>query len=192
MLLYILKIRDKNIIKIGITGGSSRVNHLIKLYNVTKKGSYLVYGNSKRTIIILEQYLLNLTRNYKLKNQEIKDGYTELRDSECINMCLNEINKMNNELELSIYSLGNVRFLRNSIELDKDIKTERYELIKSIVNKCYDVVITSDGKVYDKNLKPKKEMLVGGSYGYIVDGKFRTKKWIRNNCTNVLGFIYND
>jgi hypothetical protein len=34
-------------------------------------------------------------------------------------------------------------------------------------------------------------MLVGGSYGYIVSGKFRTKKWINKNSVNVLGFVEN-
>ncbi len=57
---------------------------------------------------------------------------------------------------------------------------------------CYDAFITTDRQVVNLSFEPKKEMLVGGSYGYFVNGKFRTKKWINQNCVNVLGFIFND
>jgi len=54
---------------------------------------------------------------------------------------------------------------------------------------CFDIFITTDNQVFDLSFKPIKERLVGGSYGFTVDGKFRTKKWIRENCVNVLGRV---
>jgi hypothetical protein len=57
---------------------------------------------------------------------------------------------------------------------------------------CYDCFITIDKQVVNLSFELKKEMLVGGSYGYYVDGKFRTKKWINFNCCKVLGHIFND
>jgi hypothetical protein len=57
---------------------------------------------------------------------------------------------------------------------------------------CYNIFITTDSQVFNLDFTPKKEILNGGSYGYIVNGRFHSKKWIRNNCANVLGLIYND
>jgi hypothetical protein len=57
---------------------------------------------------------------------------------------------------------------------------------------CFDIFISTDSYVFNLSFSPKKEILVWGSYGYIVNGKFRTKKWINNHCVNVLGSIYND
>jgi hypothetical protein len=57
---------------------------------------------------------------------------------------------------------------------------------------CYNIFISIDNQVFNLSLKPLKEQLIGGSYCYFVDNKYRTKKWIRENCVNVLGFIFND
>jgi hypothetical protein len=57
---------------------------------------------------------------------------------------------------------------------------------------CYNIFISVDNKVFNLSFQLLKEQLIGGSYCYYVNGKYRTKKWIRNNCVNVLGFIYND
>lgn len=54
---------------------------------------------------------------------------------------------------------------------------------------CHDVFITIDNHVFNLSFDPIKERVVGGSYGYTVNGKFHTKKWVRNNCVNVLGMI---
>jgi hypothetical protein len=69
------------------------------------------------------------------------------------------------------------------------IKKEPEKYIKWM---CYDIFISTDRQVFNLSFKHKKEILSGGSYGYIVDGKFRTKKWISKNCANVLGSIFND
>lgn len=58
--------------------------------------------------------------------------------------------------------------------------------------KCLNVFISIDNKVFNLKLKPLKEQLIGGSYCYYVDGKYRTKKWIKGNCIEVLGLIYAD
>ena len=50
---------------------------------------------------------------------------------------------------------------------------------------CYDILITIDNQVY--NLSYMK--LIGGSFCYYCNGKYRTKKWIKSNCINVLGYI---
>jgi hypothetical protein len=69
------------------------------------------------------------------------------------------------------------------------IKTNPEKYIKWM---CFDVFITIDKQVVNLSFQPKKEILSGGSYGYIVNGKFHSKKWINYNCTNVLGNIYNN
>lgn len=68
----------------------------------------------------------------------------------------------------------------NTIKLD-------HKTIKWI---CYDIAITIDNHVFNLYTRNKlKERLVNGSYGYTVNGLFRTKKWIRENCSNVFGFV---
>ena len=54
---------------------------------------------------------------------------------------------------------------------------------------CHDVFITKDNQVVNLSFKLVKERVVGGSYGYTVNGKFHSKRWIRNNCVNVLGRV---
>jgi hypothetical protein len=57
---------------------------------------------------------------------------------------------------------------------------------------CHDIFISIDNQVLDLHFQVKKEHLHGGSYGYIVNGEFHSKKWIRGNCAIVLGLIYSD
>ncbi len=73
-----------------------------------------------------------------------------------------------------------------------DISIIKQQPEKFIKWMCFDIFISIDNQVFNLSLEPKKEQLSGGSYGFIVDGKFRTKKWIRENCIKVLEFIYND
>jgi hypothetical protein len=54
---------------------------------------------------------------------------------------------------------------------------------------CYDIFITTDNQVFTLRFKKLKEQLIGGSYCFHCNGKYRTKTWIRNNCTNVLGLV---
>lgn len=56
----------------------------------------------------------------------------------------------------------------------------------------YNIFITIDNQVVNQNFNLLKEQLIGGSYCYFVDGKYRTKKWIREHCSIVLGSIFND
>lgn len=54
---------------------------------------------------------------------------------------------------------------------------------------CYDVYITIDNQVFSLSKRKLKEQLIGSSYCYFCNGKYRTKKWIRANCVNVLGKV---
>lgn len=54
---------------------------------------------------------------------------------------------------------------------------------------CYNIFITTDKRVVNQKFNLLKEQLIGGSYCYFVNGKYRTKKWINKNSINVLGFI---
>lgn len=54
---------------------------------------------------------------------------------------------------------------------------------------CYDVFITTDNKVVNQRFELLRERLNGGSYGFTVNGRFRTRAWIRRNCANVHGCI---
>ena len=56
---------------------------------------------------------------------------------------------------------------------------------------CFDIYITTDNQVFSLLKRKLKEQLIGGSYCYFCNKKYRTKKWIRNNCVNVLGKITN-
>lgn len=57
---------------------------------------------------------------------------------------------------------------------------------------CYNIFITIDNQVVNQQFNLLKEQLIGGSYCYFCNGKYRTKKWIRKNCVKVLGFIFID
>lgn len=57
---------------------------------------------------------------------------------------------------------------------------------------CYNIFITIDNQVVNQRFGLLKEQLIGGSYCYFVNGKYRTKHWIRKHCVKVLGQIYND
>lgn len=54
---------------------------------------------------------------------------------------------------------------------------------------CYNLLITTDNQVFNLSFEPMKERLIGGSYCYYCNGKYRTRKYIRENCVNVLGRI---
>lgn len=54
---------------------------------------------------------------------------------------------------------------------------------------CYDIYITTDNQVFNLQFKKLNEQLIGGSYCFRCNGKYRTKKWIRENCINVLGLV---
>lgn len=57
---------------------------------------------------------------------------------------------------------------------------------------CYNIFITIDNQVVNQDFKLLKEQLIGGSYCYFCNGKYKTKKWIRTHCTKILGQIFND
>ena len=54
---------------------------------------------------------------------------------------------------------------------------------------CYNLLITTDYQVFSLSIKPLKEQLIGGSYCYYCNGKYRTMKWINENKINVLGMV---
>lgn len=56
---------------------------------------------------------------------------------------------------------------------------------------CYNIFITTDNQVINQQFKLLKEQLIGGSYCFFCNGKYRTQKWINQNCVNVLGRIEN-
>ena len=60
---------------------------------------------------------------------------------------------------------------------------------KQIAWMCFDIFITTDKQVVNQSFALVKERLVSGSYGYTVNGIFRSKKWINKNCVNFLGAI---
>lgn len=74
--------------------------------------------------------------------------------------------------------------------IDKNLIRQQPE--KYIKWMCFDCLISIDNQVFNLSFEPKKEVLSGGSYGYYIDGKFHTKKWIKENCAKVFGKIYND
>jgi len=56
---------------------------------------------------------------------------------------------------------------------------------------CFDIYISIDNQVFTLLERKLKEQLIGGSFCYFCNGKYRTKKWIKENCVNVLGKVAN-
>lgn len=54
---------------------------------------------------------------------------------------------------------------------------------------CYNIYITIDKRVINQDFNLLREQLIGGSYCYRCDGKYRTKSWINRNCVEVLGHV---
>jgi hypothetical protein len=54
---------------------------------------------------------------------------------------------------------------------------------------CYNIFIDINKRVMNQDFNILKEQLVGGSYCYYVNGKYRTKKWINENISIVLGNV---
>jgi hypothetical protein len=54
---------------------------------------------------------------------------------------------------------------------------------------CYDIYITVDFQVFNLSFKKLKEQLIGGSYCFYCNGKYRTKRWINKNSVNVLNLV---
>jgi len=192
MILYILKLKNKNIVKIGRCTYFSRIMHLNNIYNIEFKNSYIIYADTSRTIKILEQHLLNITKRYKIDDLEKKEGFTELRHGICMQKCMHELINISYELDLSFECISKSVYLFEDIYLR--IKMERKGLstyfkdIIGIFNDCY---VFKDMTIIGKDFKPRKEQIIGGSYCFYCNGKYRTKKWIRENCVNIFGRIIN-
>jgi len=78
--------------------------------------------------------------------------------------------------------------------MNKRIKPVPIPLIKQQSEKyikwmCFNLLISTDNQVFNLLFKPMKEQLIGGSYCFYCNGKYRTKKYIKENCLEVLGFI---
>ena len=58
-------------------------------------------------------------------------------------------------------------------------------LIKKIKYMCYNVYITTDNEVYSLHLNKLKERLKDGSYGYTVNGVFKSTTFIMKHCVNI-------
>ena len=54
---------------------------------------------------------------------------------------------------------------------------------------CHDVYILNDLQVISVTFEHRKEVLRNGSYCFLVNGMYRAKKWIRDNCINIKDFI---
>jgi len=54
---------------------------------------------------------------------------------------------------------------------------------------CYNIYITTDNQVFSLSKRKLNEQLVGGSYCFYCNGKYRPKKWIKENCICVLGLV---
>jgi hypothetical protein len=74
----------------------------------------------------------------------------------------------------------------NKLLTKEQIFQDTEETIKFL---CFDIYITTDNQVFSLKRKKLKEQLIGGSYCYFCNGKYRTRTWIRKNCVNVLGRV---
>jgi hypothetical protein len=54
---------------------------------------------------------------------------------------------------------------------------------------AYNLLITVDSQVFNLSFKKMNEQLIGGSYCFYCNGRYRTRKWINENCSYVLGRI---
>ena len=60
---------------------------------------------------------------------------------------------------------------------------------KNIKCMCYNLLISVDSQVFNLSSQPMRERLIGGSYCYYCNGRYRTKSWIRCNSSIVLGMV---
>jgi len=67
----------------------------------------------------------------------------------------------------------------------EDTSIKQKEIYNKVKWMCYDVYITTDNQVFDLNFNKRKEILKGGSYCYRINGSYRTRKWIRENCVRI-------
>lgn len=74
----------------------------------------------------------------------------------------------------------------NKLLIKEEIFSNPENYIKFL---CFDIYITTDNQVFSVLKRKLKEQLIGGSYCFYCNGKYRTKKWIRKNCVNVLGKV---
>ena len=56
---------------------------------------------------------------------------------------------------------------------------------------CYDILISIDNQVFNLSYRKLKMQLIGGSYCFYCNKRYRSTSWIRNNCINILGFVTN-
>lgn len=54
---------------------------------------------------------------------------------------------------------------------------------------CFDIFITTDKRVVNQDFDVLSEKLCNTTFGYKCNGKFRSKKYINDNCINVLGYV---
>ena len=74
----------------------------------------------------------------------------------------------------------------NHLLTTEQIKNNPEKYIKWM---CYDIYITADFQVFNLSFKKLKEQLIGGSYCFYCNGKYRTKRWINKNSVNVLNLV---
>lgn len=80
------------------------------------------------------------------------------------------------------------RITKNKVT-DEMINNEPEKYIKWM---CFDVFISFDGRVFDKNLNRIYDYCKDRIIGYTVNGGFKSIKFINENSVNVLGKIFKD
>lgn len=108
-ILYILKLKDDPLIKIGISSkGSFRwLYELIKTYKISLKDSYLISADERQTIKRLESSILKAYGDYKpskrlLKKYDGKDDQTRILRWDYLDAILDVIQKEMQQERLGI------------------------------------------------------------------------------------------
>jgi hypothetical protein len=90
-ILYILKLKDEPLIKIGIStkGSFGWLYELVKRYKVSLKDSYLISADERQTVNRLESIIIKKYGHYKpskrlLKKYDTKDGHREILRWDCL------------------------------------------------------------------------------------------------------------
>lgn len=147
MFLYILKLREIDLIKIGIASSDNRiVSHLrtYRDYGIDLTESYRITANDNSYIKMLEKQLLADYSEYSSSNKDLyqRDGYTELRDGSLIKNILEDIEHKKE------------RFPAKEIEISKGIKikTRRRKKTRSNPNEEERIKYMDFLKEYNRNL----------------------------------------
>lgn len=121
MFLYLLKFKNKELMKIGIAKNYGRIETLKNVYNdiaIDFDNSKIVTAKNKRDIVVLEKQLLQDYCDHLICNDFVgRDGHTELRDVSIFDLVVRDI-------EEKAFKFPSKEFTIQKIETPENVKNK--------------------------------------------------------------------